>query len=257
MRRTYPLLSGFLLIASAAFPSLSPGAEPGGTVGWQELKTLYDAGNYEEALRLLQREPNQGHAHYYNLGTVAYRLNRHGQAVAYLEMARQLKPGDSDTRQNLELARTALSQLLGPSKLDPASTSLESFGDLMAQLPARAALATVGLFCMLIGAIRYARSRTLRGLLLHPAGAIAALGVVLELAIVAGLRVHHDHPAAFALERQVVRSGPGEKFFELAQVEAGVKLRRLATSTTDGTWYQVRYSDDRVGWLRAEGLLTP
>ncbi|MCM2280009.1 MAG: hypothetical protein NDJ89_18200 [Oligoflexia bacterium] len=243
---------GAVLLLLASF---APSAQ--GAIRWEELKALYDARRYEDAQRLLLENPESTHDYYYNLGTLAYRLSRHGLAVAYLEKAYRMKPYDSDTRQNLELARSGLAQVIGASKLDPGSTPLEAFGDLLAPPAARAALGTLGLFLILLGLLRYRKDGDLRESLSHPQGALGALGLVLELLLVSAQWLDQRHPAAFPLERLTVRSGPGDQYLELAQVEAGVKLRILSTGGSGDEWRQIRYAPDRIGWVRAPGLLKP
>ncbi len=87
----------------------------------------------------------------------------------------------------------------------------------------------------------------------------AALIGVVALALVGGLywteTLASARSPAIALSRQPIRSGPGDRYIELAQVDAGTKLRLLGTAANDEEWLQVRYSTDGIGWVKAKDFL--
>lgn len=224
---------------------------------WTEAKALFDSQKYEDAMRLLQSQPRYEGAFYYNLGTVMLKLGRPGQALAYLEKANHLTRHDRDIQKNLSAARAALGKLIGEDQLDPASTWSERFSDNISLEEVRGALGLVAMILAFIWLRAYRSTRSLKKMIAQPAGAFVMVG----LAICVGLYVSHRllDPGAICLERQAVRSGPGDRFLELGQIDAGVKVRMISSSRgtePSDTWYQVRFSPSSVGWIKSSGALS-
>jgi hypothetical protein len=104
----------------------------------------------------------------------------------------------------------------------------------------------------------YLRTRKLREAVLHPAAITAfifaaALGFLLALQTIG-----NSTPLAICAERNPVRSGPGDRFVEITQIEPGTKLRLTGPRAEEKNeqWLQVRYAQPaRIGWIRASSLL--
>jgi tetratricopeptide (TPR) repeat protein len=269
IRLLRPLGLGVFL-AALLLPAPLPARAASGE--WQELNALYSTGKFAEALAELQSHPGSSAEYYYNLGTVLERLGRLGHALAYLEKANRLRPHDSAIQHNLQLARNALGQALGPGRLDPASTWSEEVADRVSIEEIRGILGLVGSILALLWLRSYVRTRRLRKTLLHPAALIAAVGFSITCGLYVIERMAASRPPAVCLERETVRSGPGDHFLELAQVDAGMKLRVMGepvsgeanptgaagTGLMQGAtaqWRQVRFSQDGIGWVRDSSLL--
>lgn len=232
---------------------------------WQNVEDLYQAGRYEDALKFLEANPSENAHYYYNLGTLNARLDNKGLAVAYLEKAHQMKPHDSDIQHNLKISRAALSRLVGEERLDPASTWPEMIADRFTLDEVRGALGVFSLILMILWTRSYGLTRNLKKTFLQPAGCICAFGLVFTASLYGLERTAKNHPAAVCLEHQVVRSGPGEQYLEVGQVEVGTKLRLLGPSSSDilsseasqtsGLWYQTRFLPGTIGWVRASKVL--
>ena len=122
----------------------------------------------------------------------------------------------------------------------------------------------MGSILVLLWLRHYLRTRRLRYTLLHPSALLATLAFAITIGIYAAERLAAEHPPAVVLARQTVRSGPGDHYIELSEVEPGVKLRVLGPSGAAADmppgqpaelWRQVRYSQDGIGWIRASSLL--
>jgi tetratricopeptide (TPR) repeat protein len=228
---------------------------------WQEARTLFDAGKYEDALREFQLHPSESAQYFHNLGTVYLKLGQPGPAIAYLDKANHLRPHDPEIQQNLKIAQTSLGRLIGSDHLDPASNGLEILADRVSMGEIRGALGLLGLIVAALWLRAYLRTRDLRRTLLQPSGLIGMIGLAITLALYATERLAEAHPPAYALDRVVVRSGPGEQYAQLGQLESGVKLRLLGPSESiqaggkPQLWDQVRYSQDGIGWVPASSLL--
>lgn len=196
------------------------------TANFRGVKSAFDSGAYTEALRQLQSNPSDDATYYYNLGTTFLKLGKAGPAVAYLEKANRLEPHDASIQQNLQISRNTLGHLMGTQKLDPASTWSENVADNLRLDEIRGAFGLVGFVIALFWIRSYLKSRRIRQTLMKPAG-IMGIGA---LAITAGLysiEVAGMNPAAVCLNRQTIRSGPGDQYIELSQCESGMKVRLL------------------------------
>ena len=226
---------------------------------WQEAQSFYDQGKYEDALKTLKENPSETGSYYYNLGSVFLKLSRPGPAVAYLERANRVQPHDSSIQQNLKIAKSALAQLIGNDHLDPASSGLESFVDRVSLDEVRGGLGLLGFILILFWFRAYVKLRSLRKTILQPAGFLTLISLGLMISLYAAERIAENHPAAICVEREVIRSGPGDRYLELAQAEPGVKVRLLGPNeTADNSheiWEQVRYSSSGIGWIKSDGLL--
>lgn len=98
------------VMASALLLMLAPmsgSAAPGGATAaaaYNEAGSLYRAGKFQDALERYEQLIQSGIRNpdlYYNASNAAYRLNRFGKAVLYLERARKLAPSDRDVLTNL------------------------------------------------------------------------------------------------------------------------------------------------------------
>lgn len=216
-------------------------------------QSLYASGKYEEALQALRSHPAESAQYFYNIGTIHLRLDQPGQARAYLEKANALRSHDPEIQNNLQLARSALGRLIGNDRLDPASTGLESMADRVSMDEVRAVLGFLGLIVALFWLRAYLKTRSLKRTLLQPAGLVGLIGVAVTAGLYAVERAASASPAAFLLERQAIRSGPGEQFVQLGLSESGMKIRLLGPRSEG--WSQVRYSQDGIGWVKTSSLL--
>jgi hypothetical protein len=198
-----------------------------GTPSFNGVKSAFDSGAYADALRQLQSNPSDDATYYYNLGTTLLKLGKPGQAVAYLERANRLEPHDVSIQQNLQISRTTLGHLVGTEKLDPASTWSENVADNLRLDEIRGAFGLVGFVIALFWIRSYLKSRRIRQTLMKPAG-IMGIGALLITAGLYGVeRVAGMSPAAVCLDRETIRSGPGDQYVELSQCESGMKIRIL------------------------------
>lgn len=226
--------------------------------GWEQVNALARVGNWQEAIQVLEAHPNdrgENPSYFYSFGTLHYQAGHFGLARAYLEKANRLLPHNTTIQHNLRLARKATSKIIGSERLDPASSWLESIAD---QIPLDELRGTLGLLALILTLIWtrvYWKSHSLRQTFFQPSGFFCALGFLVTVSLYGICRAAEQTPPLICLERQMVRSGPGDHYLEIHPVEVGTKLRLLDTSSL---WYQVRFSRDSaggVGWVRASSVL--
>ena len=229
---------------------------------WQTAKGFYDAGKYEDALKELQAQVRDSASYYYNLGTLYYRMGNFGSSLAYLEKANRMKPHDTDIQYNLSVARSALGQVIGSEKLDPASTWPEKLADRVTLDEVRVTLGFLGLIVILLWIRAYLATRNIKQAILNPAGLLGMLGFAITVSMYAMERWSEASPPAVCLKKEIIRSGPGDQYMQLAQAEAGSKVRLLELTSSDVSpnsavelWRQIRFSHDGIGWVRSASLL--
>jgi len=233
---------------------------------WQDTQNFYNAQKYEDALNTLEHSQLDA-TYYYNLGTILARMERIGPSLAYLEKAKHLNPHDADIQANWALVQSKLVQTLGSDRLDPASSFLEQLGE-FSQLPkVQTSLDLALLLFMAVWTGVYFIKRNLGNSLKNSLGFGSLLGILFIGSFLSIGKWSDFYPIAVCLEKEIVRSGPGNHFIELSQAEAGTKLRILgpqisaapggsASSSNElELWHQVRYSQNGVGWVKTSGLL--
>jgi tetratricopeptide (TPR) repeat protein len=218
-------------------------------------RALYDAGKFQEALDLLNKNGLQTAADYYDAANCLYRLGKVGQALGYYEKANTLAPGNEDIRYNLGIAEGAVSkaggilkdQRLWIGRIVPIFKNVsEELADILL------ALATIGFAAL---AYRYKKTgMVFTRAVLRPAflATFGAWALTCAL-VVAVVTAHHAQLAAIIADMSVARSGPAETFTELFKLPAGSKVE-LTGESRDG-WQQVRFSLGNVGWIMDKELL--
>jgi tetratricopeptide (TPR) repeat protein len=244
-------------LSAGLFVVLFSLTSPGYATPLDDAQALLSAGKVDDALHLLQSQPGDDASYHFNLGTLFYRAAKYGEAIAHLEKAHHLAPGDADTAHHLELAQAALGQKAGERSFDPASSWVETLSDHLSQLGFGGTVGLLSLTFVLLWLRFYLKTHSLRRTLSEPSGWITLTAAVLFVGLYGVILLGALNPAMMNLESQVVRSGPGEHFLELGRIEPGLKLRALGGQVlrAPDAWRQVRYSSDGVGWVRDSTLL--
>ena len=238
-------VAGLLVVLSLSVSLKVLAAEP------TELATLFSENRWSEALAVLEKTPSGSNLeevalHAYHLGTVYLRLNRLGLAVAHLEKAHYLAPGNGDIGQNLSVARAALGRSIGESRLDPASTTLETLGDALRNPEALAAYSLLALAILALGW----RLRS---------GMTVGFGILAWVALLTVKTIANSTPPAVMIERVPARSGPGTRFIEVNQPDVGSKVRLLGPLDSDSQgqkWLQIRFGlNSQIAWVPESSLV--
>ncbi|MBY0469809.1 SH3 domain-containing protein [bacterium] len=240
---------------------------------WQEMRGFYDAGKYQEALDSLNNPQNTPSAiretagYLYNLGLITFRLNKTGAAYAYFRKANLLNPDDKDIAYNLKLTRSALERTIGAERLTASLTWSEYLAEEMPLKAVGTGLGLLTLFSSLVLIRTYRGFRrqtnspkaTLARLPLAPSFWGALTAATLSTTCMLIQYWGNVDPPAVAIDSQVVRSGPGDQYLELTQIQAGTPIRLLGLAALDSarkSWVQVRYSKEGgVGWVLQSELI--
>lgn len=225
------------LVAGIGLPGTVP-AQEGTEAEVAAAARRYGEGDYEAAAAAYRRLLGEDRgdldraALHYNLGNTEYRAGRLGYAMLHWERSLTLRPGDSDARANVALARDILDQRLTDAAAagDPDTfllellRSMQGFDVWLRRTPPARFAWSFSAFVLAAGAcwtflmVRYGR----RGLLL------AALGLSLAAAASAGvllrLRLNVPPVAVVVQPGAALRSGPGHSFPQLAALPEGLYL---------------------------------
>ena len=236
--------SAFLLAAVLALPAA---AAP-----YDDAKTAYDAGSYDQAVAafgaLVDRSPHDA-ALRYDLGNALLKAGKLGRASASYQRAFALDPRDSDGRHNLDFTLNRAGEELatpgipGPAFVAFTALSARELSGLH-WLAAWAALILAGL--SLLGPAP--RRERLSGWLLGSGAAWLLFGLWW-----AGLRaVLPPDRGVIVAQRAELRNGPGEKFTVGYTAPEGRRVRVLSES---GPWLEVGLLKEGVkGWTLAASV---
>ena len=228
-------LLGLLVLAAGIGSSGIATAQ--GTPETEAAARSYDAGDYEAAAAVYRRllaapgDLDRAALHY-NLGNAEYRTGRLGYAMLHWERSLAIRPGDTDARANVALARGVLDRRLTDAAAagDPDTFLLELLGSMqgfhvwLRRTPPPRFAGLLSAFVLLAGAcwtfLMVRRGR--RGLLL------AVLGLSLVAATASGillrLRLTVSPVAVVVQPGAALRSGPGHSFPQLAALPEGLYL---------------------------------
>ncbi|MBU6152684.1 MAG: hypothetical protein KGP28_00150 [Bdellovibrionales bacterium] len=227
-----------------------------------DLTQLERAGKFKEAIEALKSSPTYDASYFYNLGVLHGKIGSPGQAVAYLEKANHLKPHDPEIQRNLILAKNALQSSLDSNNseigIDSTSSPLELFSD---RIQADEIFGVIGMISLIVSILwirAYLKTRNLLKTLLKPSGWFGLLGLIVVFAFYGFYRSANSTPPAVLITRELLRSGPGLTFPEIAPIETGVKVRLVGPPSSvneNETWQKVRYKGNETAWLPASSLL--
>ncbi len=218
---------------------------------FSQANALYQGGDFAAAERLYRQLVEKGvdsGVVYYNLGDACFKQKKLGEAVYSWEEARRRLPGDSDVRENLDLAHLLMVDRI---EVPPDPLPLRWLDSAAHRLTIdQGCVVTLAFFVVanvLLSAYLLARSRraALRALTLSLAGGFLfflSAGVLTWRVIENG-----THREGVVVEQKAeVRSGPGSENITVFTVHEGILVRVRGES---GGWYQVSLPNGWSGWL--------
>lgn len=211
--------------------------------------SLYAKGHYAKAAeayeQLIAAEPEQADLHY-NLGNAYYKTDDIPRALLAYERALRLNPADGDTRANLALARTKITD-------KQADTSEMFFITWWKQaataLPATAyGLIAIAAFVLMLVALAVCVFRSSPRWALRSAALLLLVCAIANLLLLTQNQLLGRHDSAIVMDSSVsVKSSPDERSTDLFILHEGTKLRLL--DTTMSQWLEVRLDEGKQGWI--------
>lgn len=249
------LLRIIILLLSLGFAS-GMHAQDNSTKPFNQGVAYFNAGNYEEALRLWTGLYNTGTRSAnlcYNIGNACFKLNRIPDAILYFERASLLDPADEDINYNLQIART---MTVDRFQEIPELFFVKWYNFMALSLHTNiwARLSLVSFFLMLASVSLYVYSSKYR---LKVAGfwLAAAFLVVSVFSIAMSYRnrelVYDSGKAIITSPVINGKSSPDAAGTDLFVLHEGTKV---TIEDKVGEWFEIRLSDGNKGWIPVNSL---
>ncbi len=223
---------------------------------WQRGNDAYMAGDYTGAIEAYMSIVDEGlesHKLYYNLGNAYFKDGQLGCAILFYNRALALRPGDRDTRYNLEIAQNRVRVRIEPVPrfffalwVDSLRATTNSNG--------WAAISLLALAITLVAAILYLLAERLvvrkTGFYVALAGIIAFVGALTFS--IAGRRDMVHSPEAIVLSNSVtVKTSPDSAAHDAFVLFEGTKVYIMSSLDT---WSEVEIADGNTGWIPSSAI---
>ena len=254
--RQIPATCSFLLLA-LLLPRTAPAQAPAPADLFQEGNARYQKGEFpsaEQAYRGMISQGIDSGAVYYNLANACFKQAKLGEAIYYWEKAVRKLPGNSDARENLELARQMIVDRIevpeDPLPVRWLSAALHRFTIVQESL---AALLLFVFGNLLLSA--YLLARKPRPALVALVSCLCVACLFLLTACSAAWKIYertYRRQGVVAAQVVEVRSGPGKDYLTVATVHEGIQVRVRGEGAE---WYQISLPNGWSGWLPKSSVL--
>ncbi|WP_040279724.1 tetratricopeptide repeat protein [Psychroserpens damuponensis] len=223
---------------------------------FEQANTLYNEGNYTEALRKYTTILDQGQHSaelYYNIANAHYKLNHVAPSIYYYEKALLLKPNDKDILNNIAYAKNMTIDAIetvpevGFSRLIKNATSTLVFDDW-----AKLSIALVVLFVVLFLMYYFSQSTSKKRIaFITSVTSLIAACIVLGFAF-NSYDIHQKNQIAivFAQESQI-KNEPNLRSAEAFKLHEGTKVQVIDTVTN---WKKIKLSNGKTGWIITDDI---
>ena len=221
-----------------------------------DVDNLYQKGNYVQAVKGYEKLLKQGEsaALYYNLGNCYYRLDNIPHAVLSYERAQRLAPSDEDIRFNLQLAQSKTIDNLTPESEMIFVTWYKALVNLFS-IDSWAYLSLVCLFISIVALVVYlfVDIEILRKLskIVLPLFFFFFL-INTFFAIQQVYLLDSETHGIIMAPSAVVRKMPDQKSADSFILHEGSKVRIIDNSMSQ--WTEIKLSDGRQGWIKADNV---
>ena len=250
MRRLFLIATiGLSALLVSGISSAAEAESPG--TAFSQGNEHYQNGDYAAAERAYWRLIDLGVDSaevYYNLGNACFKQKKLGEAIYYWEKAHRKRPGDSDVRENLQLANLLIVDRIDVPE-DPLPIRLASRAVHMLTIAqeSRIVLALFILANMLFGTYLLASKPRLASWALTGSLLVAAMTLIFAGSLMWKVLYEGSHREGVIVEQKVdIRSGPGTENITVVTVHEGILVRVRGESNG---WYQISLPNGWTGWL--------
>ncbi len=246
MRKIYSLLIVFAFVAVSGMAQTT----------FDRANEAYEAQRYADAVALYDSTEVQdgvSAALYYNRGNAYYKMSQYAPAILNYERALRLAPSDEDSRANLELANSKITD-----KIEVTGTFfITVWAHAVRDWFSSNTWAVVGIVAFLLFIVGLYLYIFMRNIALKKTGFFVGLPMLI-IAIVANLCAvaqnnrykAHDEAIVFA-PTVTAKSTPAESGTDLFILHEGTKVTLLERV---GEWTEVRIADGNRGWLPVSAI---
>jgi tetratricopeptide (TPR) repeat protein len=250
------LRNSFLLIFAILF-SVSLKAEVSDPMGvFEEGNLFYEDHNYEAAVNSFNLLTDEYYSPelFLNLGNAHYRLDDIPNTILYYEKALKLSPGGVNILHNLKLANKRVSD---KNKVNDSVRLNDWFFTWVSNAPNYWAYNSIYLFIigsLLLILYLFSKSRKLKKLTFYT----AVIALILGIFSIVFSGFHKSR--LMSIEEAVIfkpsidlMSEPTENSSVSFVLHEGTKVKILDATKL---WYEIRFSDGKIGWLQKEFVET-
>ena len=218
--------------------------------------SLYSSGSYEQAIDVYHKiikEKGFSPELYYNLGNSYYKMNDMAHAILNYERGLKLDPSDSDIRYNLSIARSKIQD----KNSAPSEFFIVAWWKSFSNLFSLNQLKTLGLVCFVIFlcSIIYItlKKKEIKSYLKYVSAFFFVLFLICNLSAYQQYRNIVSTKCGIVTAESVnVKSSPSKNSMDLFEIHSGTRLTILDNSMKE--WIEVRYEDEKEGWIERETI---
>lgn len=246
-----PCLRVALLLVVTAIVPAAAGAQSA-EQWFSEANGQYQKSDYaaaEQSYRRLLAQGLENASLYYNLGNACFKQKKLGEAIYYWEKALRFAPGDSDIRENLNLANLMIVDRIEVPQ-DPVPVRLLTRLVHYFTLGRESVIAFV---LFLLANLFFALYLVLK----HPGWTyrafvasmiMAALTLLLACSLAWKVYEQENQKQGIVVEQKVdIKAGPGQENVTVVTVHEGIKVRVRGET---GGWLQVSLPNGWSGWVQ-------
>lgn len=246
MKKIYFLLCVFAMLVQTV-----------GAVTKEEADQAYEQNKFPEAIQLyeaLLSEQGESPDVYYNLGNAYFKDKNTAKAVLNYERALLLNPGDTDTRYNLEVARSKSVDQITPASEVFFVTWYRSVAETMSEKQwSSVAISSFVLLLICLGLYFLGKQMLVRKI-----GFIAAVVLLLVTLIVNSFastqceKLINRNGAIVMAPSVTVKSTPSESGTDLFVLHEGTKV--FVEDDSMKEWKEIRLEDGNKGWISTDAI---
>lgn len=251
--KKYIIILAALVSSSVCF---AQGADTGKL--WEEANTAYTNADYAQAIRSYNAILDAGYAShklYYNLANAYFKENQTGRSILFYNRALLLKPGDKDTRYNLEIANGQVRDKIEAVPEFFLTRWVQSFRSVMGSNAW--AIVSLALLAALLGAaLLYLLAEKLP---LRKTGfytcvcAFALFVMALGFSLAERHEILHSPDAVVMSTAAPVKSSPDKASKDIFILHEGTKVEVVSSL---GEWREIEIADGNKGWIAAAAIET-
>ncbi len=246
----------FVFLLHIIFPLYNYGKLEPSNLSKVMADSLYTTGNYEDAIEQYEKiikEQGVSSELYYNLGNSYYKNNDMAHAILNYERGLKLDPSDSDIRYNLSIARSKIVD----KNNSPSEFFIVAWWKSFSNFFNLTLLKALGIICFILflTLVLYItlKNNEKKKYLKYCSIFLFSLFLLFNLAAYQQYRnIVSTKSAIVTAETVNVKSSPSENSLDLFEIHSGTRLTILDNSMKN--WCEVRYEDEKEGWIEKKNI---
>lgn len=218
---------------------------------------LYNNNAYDSAAVVYESIINKGYSSatlYYNLGNTYYKLRNYPLAILYYEKSLKLNPNNDDTKHNIEIAKSFISDKIEPVPELFIKTWWKKLSDLFtANTWSILSLLTFGLLLTCLFFYLTARTRITKKSMFFSSIFLAVMTICCFcISINKYNYIKSNNEGIIITPTITVKSSPSATSIDLFVLHEGSKVKILDNT---GGWDKIKIANGSIGWLPSSSTI--